>query len=168
MVFGASGGIGHIAVQLAKRMGARVLAVASGSDGVQLVRRLGADEAIDGHRQDPAEAARRFATHGLDAALVLVSGEGLSEALETVKKAGRVAYPNGVEPEPEVPEGVRLLGYDGTPGREAFDRLNRLIGSGPFHVELGGVYPLEDAARAHREIDQHHLGKLALRVHGTA
>src|SRR5262249_23177885 len=42
LVFGASGGIGHLAVQLAKRMGARVLGVASGNDGVELVRKLGA------------------------------------------------------------------------------------------------------------------------------
>jgi NADPH:quinone reductase len=167
MVFGASGGIGHIAVQLAKRMGAEVLAVASGADGVALVRRLGADAAIDGHREDPAEAARQFAPQGLDAALVLVDGEGLANALGAVKTGGRVAYPHGVEPEPQA-EHVELLGYDGAPSRQAFERLNRLIGSGPFHIELGRVYPLDDAARAHRELDQHHLGKLALRVQGTA
>src|SRR5262249_8091323 len=48
LVFGASGGVGHLAVQLAKRMGAQVFAVASGDDGVELDRRLGADDALDG------------------------------------------------------------------------------------------------------------------------
>jgi NADPH2:quinone reductase len=49
MIYGASGGIGHLAVQLAKRLGARVFAVASGADGVSFVKRLGADAAVDGH-----------------------------------------------------------------------------------------------------------------------
>ena len=165
MVYGASGGIGHLAVQLAKRMGARVLAVASGPDGVELVRKLGADAAVDGKRDDVARAAHDLAPGGLDAALVLVSGESLGPALGAMRKGGRIAHPNGVEPAPTAPEGVTLLAYDGEPSPDAFERLNRLIAAGPFHVELGRVYPLEDAARAHREIEQHHLGKLALRLH---
>jgi NADPH2:quinone reductase len=168
LVFGASGGIGHIAVQLAKRMGARVLAIASGSDGVELVRRLGADEAADGRRDDLAQAARAFAPEGFDAALVLTSGRGLTDVLAAVKEGGRVAYPNGVEPEPEVPEGVEVHAYDGTPDRDAFDRLNALIGTAPFHVELGRTYRLDEASVAHREIEKHHLGKLALRVAAQA
>ncbi|HET8539149.1 MAG TPA: NADP-dependent oxidoreductase [Anaeromyxobacter sp.] len=165
MVYGASGGIGHIAVQLAKRLGARVLAVASGRDGVELVRRLGADAAVDGKRDDVARAVRDFAPGGLDAALVLVHGETLAPALALVRRGGRVAHPNGVEPAPRAPEGVALLAYDGEPGREALERLNELISAGPFHVELGKVYRLEDAAQAHREIARHHLGKLAFRIH---
>jgi NADPH:quinone reductase len=164
MIYGASGGIGHIAVQLAKRMGGQVLAVASGPDGVELVRRLGADVAVDGHRDDVASAARAFAPKGLDLALVLVSAPGLNEALKVVRSDGRIAYPNGVEPIPEAPRGPKLLAYDGTPSAQAFDRLNRLIGKEPFHVELGRVYRLEDAATAHRELGQHHLGKNALKV----
>ncbi len=165
MIYGASGGIGHLAVQLAKRMGARVLAVASGPDGVELARRLGADVAVDGKRDDVAQAARDFAPGGLDAALVLVHGESLDSALAAMRRGGRVAHPNGVEPAPSAPRGVTLLAYDGEPSPDAFERLNRLIAAGPFHVELGRVYPLDDAARAHREIGRHHLGKLALRIH---
>jgi NADPH2:quinone reductase len=168
LVFGASGGIGHIAVQLAKRMGAKVFAVASGADGVALVRKLGADGAVDGRGEEVAAAARAFAPRGFDAALVLVNGRGLAEALGALKKDGRVAYPNGVEPEPQAPPNVEIAAYDGTSGREVLDRLNALIGTSPFHVELGRTYRLDDASTAHREIEAHHLGKLALRVRARA
>ena len=121
--------------------------------------------AVDGKRDDVAQAARDFAPGGLDAALVLVHGESLDSALAAMRRGGRVAHPNGVEPAPSAPRGVTLLAYDGEPSPDAFERLNRLIAAGPFHVELGRVYPLDDAARAHREIGRHHLGKLALRIH---
>jgi NADPH:quinone reductase and related Zn-dependent oxidoreductases len=52
LIFGAGGGIGHLAVQLAKRMGARVLALASGEDGVALARRLGADVVVNGRKDE--------------------------------------------------------------------------------------------------------------------
>ena len=61
LVFGASGGVGHLAVQLAKRVGARVFAVASGEDGVALAGDLGADGAVDGKSGSVGDAARRFA-----------------------------------------------------------------------------------------------------------
>lgn len=164
MIFGASGGIGHLAVQLAKRMGARVLAVASGPDGVDLVRRLGADAAVDGHREDVGRAAQAFSADGLDAALVLVNGQGLDAGLAEMRPRGRVAFPNGVEPRPQTRPDVELLPYDGMPDREAFERLNLLIGDEPFHIELGHTYRLEDAALAHAHIGDHHLGKLAFTI----
>jgi NADPH:quinone reductase len=164
MIFGASGGIGHLAVQLAKRKGARVIAVASGADGVDLVRRLGADLAIDGHREDVAAAIAKFAPRGIDAALVLAGGKELALALRTIKNGGRLAYPHGVEPEPKAPDGVKALDYDGAPDRQAFERLNKLIEPAPFHVEIGRTFRLEEAGEAHRELGRHHLGKLAFQI----
>jgi NADPH:quinone reductase len=58
-----------------------------------------------------------------------------------------------------------VTAYDGVPSPEILERLNALIEAGPFHVELGRSYPLEEAAQAHRAVGQHHLGKLVLRIH---
>ena len=66
MIYGASGGIGHLAVQLAKRLGVRVFAVASGEDGAAFVKRLGADAVVDGHSDIVLEQAREFAPDGIE------------------------------------------------------------------------------------------------------
>jgi NADPH2:quinone reductase len=162
MIFGASGGMGHMAVQLAKRMGARVFAVASGEDGVALTQRLGADVAVNGRRDDVRAAAREFAPDGLDAALVTAGGEAANLALEAVRDGGHVAHPNGVMPELKVPVGVRLSAYDVIPGREAIEKLNHLIESGPFEVHVARTFQLDEAAEAHLALEKHYLGKLAL------
>lgn len=163
MVFGAGGGIGHLAVQLAKRIGARVFAVASGDDGVALAKRLGADAVTNGRKDDIEAAARAFAPDGLDAALVTAGGEATDRALRAMKKDGRVAYPNGVMPAPKGPPGIKVESYDVEPSPQKIERLNRLIESGPFEVHVARTFPLDKAADAHRELDKHYLGKLALR-----
>jgi NADPH2:quinone reductase len=163
MIFGASGGVGHMAVQLAKRMGASVLAVASGNDGVALARRLGADVTIDGHKDDIEAAARKFAPNGLDAALLTAGGEAAEKALAAIRDGGRVAYPNGVQPVPQVRSTLTVQGYDGMPDQQAIERLNHLIESGPFEVHIARTFPLEKVADAHRALHKHYLGKLALR-----
>ncbi|MDZ7840943.1 MAG: NADP-dependent oxidoreductase [Gammaproteobacteria bacterium] len=164
LIFGASGGLGHLAVQLAKRMGARVLAVASGSDGVALAERLGADVTINGREHDVAAAARDFAPDGPDAALLTAGGKVAERALATLRDGGRAAYPRGVQPAPEARRGVAVKEYIGDDvGREVLERLNRLIGSGPFHVHVARTFSLEHAAYANRMLDEHYLGKLALR-----
>ena len=164
MIFGASGGIGHLAVQLAQRMGARVLAVASGDDGVALAQRLGADTVVDGRKVDIVAAAREFAPNGLDAALVTAGGSATDNALTAVRQGGRVAYPHGVAPEPKVRSDVTVRSYDGQSNRETFEKLNRLIESGPFEVNVAKTFPLNQAADAHRALGTHYLGKLALRL----
>lgn len=162
LIFGAGGGVGHLAVQLAKRMGARVLAVASGDDGVALVRRLGADSIVDGRKDGVAAAARAFAPSGLDAALFTAGGKMAEEALAAMCPGGRVAYPNGVYLQPQGRSDLTIQGYDGMPDPQAYDRLNRLIEAGPFEAHVAQIFPLERAADAHRALESHYLGKLAL------
>lgn len=164
MVFGASGGIGHLALQLAKRLGATVFAIASGDDGVQFARKLGADSAVNGRRDDVLKAAKEFASNGIDAALVTAGGEKTVEALLAIRKGGRIAYPHGVMPEPTAPDGVEIEAYDGENSPALIERLNTLINSGPFEVHVDTTFPLEEANKAHKALDEHHLGKIALRI----
>ena len=164
MVFGASGGIGHLAIQLAKRIGATVFAIASGNDGVQLAKKLGADSAVDGHGPNVLDAAREFAPGGLDAALVTSGGEETDEAVLAIRKGGRIAYPHGVMPEPTAPEDVAIEAYDGETSPQLIDRLNKLIESGPFQVQVDRTFRLEEVAKAHEALTKHHLGKIALRI----
>ncbi|MGF1571006.1 MAG: NADP-dependent oxidoreductase [Nodosilinea sp.] len=164
MIFGASGGVGHMAVQLAKRMGARVFAVASGNDGVVLAKRLGADAVVNGRADDVLAAAFAFSPAGLDAALLTAGGEIAEATLSAVRDGGRVAYPSGVQPEPYARPGGQALRYFGVPDAEVLERLNRLIGGGPFEVHITRTFPLNEAGDAHRALDDHYLGKLALRV----
>ena len=161
-VCGASGGIGHLAVQLAKRMKARVLAVASGQDGVEFVKRLGADKVIDGHREDILRAAHEFAPKGLDATLLTAGGKGAEQAIAALREGGRAAYPNGVEDVPQAREGVKVTAYNGEPDPKTFAKLNELIDGGPFEVHIARTFKLEEAAEAQRALESHYLGKLAL------
>jgi NADPH:quinone reductase-like Zn-dependent oxidoreductase len=165
IVHGASGGVGHLALQFAKLRGARVLATASGEDGVTLARRLGADVVVDGKREDIAAAARQLAPDGIDAVLALVGGETLERCLDTLPGGGRLAYPNGVEPEPQERRGIRFIPYDAIPGVHEFERLGRAVEAAKLKVHVGGEFALADAAKAHQRLAAGHvLGKIVLRM----
>jgi NADPH:quinone reductase-like Zn-dependent oxidoreductase len=143
IIHGASGGVGTVALQFAKWLGARVLAIASGKDGVALVRRLGAD-----------------------AVLALSSGAALTQCLDALKpRGGRVAYPNGVEPAPRKRKGVKVTAYDAVAGVREFQRLTRAVKGSNLRVVIADTFTLDDAAAAHERIEAGHvLGKVVLRV----
>ncbi len=164
MIFGAGGGLGHLAVQLARRLGAKVFAVASGADGVALAKKVGAEAAVDGRKDDVVAAAKIFAPGGLDAALLTAGGTAADKALTAMRSGGRVAYPNGVDPKPKPPSGIATQAFDGDLDGKLIERLSRRIGNEPFHVEVAKSFPLAEAAASHRMLDAHYLGKIGLKV----
>lgn len=168
VIHGAAGGVGSLALQFAKMRGARVLATATGRDGVSLVRRLGADTAADGHRDDLDAVAREFAPEGIDAVLAFAGGKPLTRLLDAVRRGGRVAYPNGVEPAPRKRRGISVKSYDATPGVRELERLGRAIEAARLRVPIAAEYSLAQAARAHQRLEKGHvLGKVVLRVRGA-
>jgi NADPH:quinone reductase len=165
IITGASGGVGTLAVQFAKLRSARILAVASGQDGVALVKRLGADEAVDGHKGDVAAAVAHFAPDGVDAILALAGGPVLDTCIAALCRGGRLAYPNGIDPEPKPPRDVDVTPYDAASGVTAFEHLSRAIEAVRLRVPIAEEFALADAAKAHERLAQGHvLGKVVLRV----
>jgi NADPH2:quinone reductase len=165
IVHGAGGGVGTLAIQFAKLRGARVLASASGADGVALARRLGADVAVDGRHGDIEAAARKFAPDGVDAVIGFAGGDALERCVDSLAPGGRFAYPNGVEPEPKKRRGLDVIRFDGVVGVREFARLNHAIETMDLKVPIGAAYPLEEAAKAHERLAEGHvLGKIVLRI----
>lgn len=164
MVFGAAGAVGSLAVQFARRKRARVLGVVRGRDAARLVRQLGA-QAVDAAAGDPVSQLQALAPRGLDAVLACAGGDVLERCLALVPRGGRVAYPNGVEPEPRRRPGVRVQAYDAIAAPREFDRLARAAIEARLRVPKAAVFPLEQAPQAHRRLDAGHLlGRIALRV----
>ena len=163
-IFGAGGGLGHLAVQLAKRLGAKVLAVASGEDGVALAKTLGADAVVNGRKDDLAAAAKAFAPGGLDAVLLSAGGEAAAPLVNALKPGGRAAHPTGVDHAPKPPHGIAMQIYDGEVTPAAIGRVNKLIEAGPFTVHVAQTWPLEKIVEAEKALNTHYLGKLAVKI----
>jgi NADPH:quinone reductase-like Zn-dependent oxidoreductase len=165
LVHGATGGVGQMAVQLARLRGARVIGTA-GDRNHDLLRELGAEPVAYG--EGLADRVRALAPDGVDVALDLVgTDEALDVSLQLVADRDRIATIANFARAPK--EGVKLLG--GGPGADAGTEvrdaarpeLARLAGEGRLRVLVASTYPLDDAADAHRQIlTGHTTGKLVL------
>jgi NADPH:quinone reductase-like Zn-dependent oxidoreductase len=166
VVVGASGGVGTLAVQLARWKGARILAMASGKDGVRLVNDLvGLGVAFDAKHHDVNPVLEEFAPEGLAAVLAFTGGPVLDACVDRVRQGGRVIHPNGVEPAPKHRSGVEIVSYDADPSPEAFKRLNDAIEEAKLKVPITASFPLDQAAKAHERLASGHvIGKLVLQV----
>ncbi|MET0676016.1 MAG: NADP-dependent oxidoreductase [Bradyrhizobium sp.] len=166
IIHGASGGVGVLAVQFARLRGAKVFATASGTEGVDLVREMGAHTVIDGKRVDIDDQARSFAPEGIDAVLALAGGDALEKCLNALRPNGRLAHPDGVEPAPRKRRGMRLIRYNCVSGVREFERLNAAVQAAKLKVPIAECYPLPHASKAHERLAEGHIvGKIILAVH---
>lgn len=176
VVHAAAGGVGRLLVQLAKARGAGVIATTSGGDKDAVARSAGADDVIgyDGF----AERVRELT--GGEGAAVVYDGIGrttFEQSLAALRRRGTLVLYGSASGDPEAYEPARLRQgslyltrpqlHDYTATREellerAGDVLRR-VADGSLQVHLGAQYALEDAARAHEDLEARRTtGKLLL------
>ncbi|GGP45334.1 NADP-dependent oxidoreductase [Streptomyces melanogenes] len=166
LVHAAAGGVGHFAVQIAKHLGAHVIATASAGKHAWL-KELGADEVVD-------YTATRFEQELSDVDLVVdLVGDEIdstsTRSLAVLRSGGLlVAVPSGVSEElagKAAAAGVRARPFLVEPDGTALTTLAGLIDAGAIKVEVAAVLPLEQAAEAHRQqASGRTRGKIVLRV----
>ncbi|MEU8890283.1 NADP-dependent oxidoreductase [Streptomyces sp. NPDC048442] len=157
LVHAAAGGVGSLAVQIARSLGAEVIGTASERNH-EYLRSLGATPVAYG--EGLAGRVREIAPDGVDAVLDLVGGEALQASPELLADGARLA---------SIADGaVAGLGGDYVfvrPDSADLTALGDLVERGELTVEVAAVYPLEKAADAFREsIGGHTRGKIAISV----
>ncbi|WHT22114.1 NADPH:quinone oxidoreductase family protein [Crossiella sp. CA-258035] len=181
VVHAAAGGVGSLAVQLAKVFGAgTVIATASTEDKRKLALDLGADAAVDGDPDGLAERLRE-ANGGkrIDVVLEMVGGPVFDASLSVLAPFGRiVAYGSAgrVQPTPVLPAklmrgslsivGFWLIDCLRNPAelvQAPFDEMVELVREGKLRPQIGGEYPMSAARTAHEDLRARRtVGKLVL------
>jgi NADPH:quinone reductase-like Zn-dependent oxidoreductase len=162
LVNGAAGGVGHLALQLAKSKGAYVIAVAS-SAHESFLREIGADEFIDYTKVKPEEAVQN-----VDVVLDTVGGPATGRFLRVLNRGGVLypAYPLGFsEPEAATEAGVTVSTTQVRSNGRQLEEAARLIETGAVRVAIDSTFPLAGADQAHERAARGHIrGKIVLIV----
>ncbi|MEW2162604.1 NADP-dependent oxidoreductase [Streptomyces sp. NPDC007084] len=161
LVNGAAGGVGHLALQLAKWKGAEVIAVASGAHETFL-RGLGADRFIDYTKENPEDVVR-----DVDLVLDAVGGPRSRRFLRTVKRGGSLypVYFGEFDEEENEKLGVTVTGTQVRSNGTQLTDLAALLAAGTLQVAIDSTFPLAEAAAAHERASRGHIqGKIALTV----
>jgi len=179
LVHGAAGGVGTAALQVAKGLGARTIAVVSTDEKEQVARDAGADEVVrsDGAWKDEVKA---LSDGGVDVVLDPVGGDRFTDSLRSLAEGGRVVvvgFTGGSIPEVKVNRlllnNVDVVGAGwgayvmGKPhvNREIGSEVNRLVDEGFVAPIVGARLPLEQAAEALALIDERQAtGKVVLEL----
>lgn len=160
LIAGASGGVGSIAVQLAKARGAFVIGTASGKNA-EFVRSLGADEFVDYTLQDFAETVR-----DVDVVFDTVGGDTLERAFQTLKKGGYLVTAVAPPSEEQAKQfGVNAAMVSVEPSAVQLSEITQLIDAGKLKTHVERVLPLADVKKAH-ELSKNGRtrGKIVLQV----
>jgi NADPH:quinone reductase-like Zn-dependent oxidoreductase len=157
LIHGAAGSVGLFAVQLARGIGAYVIATAS-EHNLEFARGLGADEVID-YRARPFEDAAT----GVDVVFDTVGGDTLARSWPILRPGGRMVT-IAADAEHTSEQRVKDAFFIVEPNREQLSRIARMIDAGELRPVVGAAFPLAEARRAyaHKPV----RGKVVLVVDG--
>ncbi|HEV2661452.1 MAG TPA: zinc-binding dehydrogenase, partial [Ktedonobacteraceae bacterium] len=181
LIHAAAGGVGTLAVQLAKLMGAgQVIGTASSEAKLELARSLGADSAINYSQPDWFEQVKAATQgKGTDIILEMVGGEISKQSLQCLAPFGRMVIYGAASNEITQFTGIQLMyknqsiiGYWLTSWLQRSDRvaaaaldLMKYLNSGRLKIIVGATFPLAEAAQAHLAIaERQTTGKVVLLV----
>ena len=160
LIHGGAGGIGSLAIQVAKSIGAYVATTAS-ADDMAYVKELGADEAID-YKKEPFELRLK----DFDAVFDTVGGDTTAKSFRVLKKGGTLVSMLG-QPDPALAQkaGVTAIGQMTDVSTERLKRLAQLVDNGAVKIHLDNVYPFEKVREAFQRLEEGHpRGKVVLEI----
>jgi len=170
IVTGAGGGVGSHAIQLAKMMGAFVMALDIGEEKLSLARELGADVVFDASTGDFSETAREWTNgEGVEVVLELVGTKTFDYSIKSLSRGGRmviVGSHTGTElkasPQAMIANEWEILGSRNVTKRELAEVVN-LVAAGKIKPIVTGTYPLEEAEALHQKLrKQEIIGRVVL------
>lgn len=159
LIQAAAGGVGHLAVQIAKALGAYVVATASPGK-IDFVRSLGADEVID-YTADDFVAK----TGKVDLVFEALGGNHPEESLRTLKDGGRLVVLLGLSDKAAAEaerRSIRVERISVRPDRASLEELAKLIEQGKLKVHVAKGFPLTEVAAAHNFLATRPIGKVVL------
>ena len=179
LVNAAGGGVGVLAVQVARLLGAgKVIAAAGSGDKLELARSLGADEGVNYRSEQLAERVRALTDgKGVDVVLEPVGGGVYEQSEKALAAFGRLIVFGRASNQPPQVDTLRLMRRNAAvigfwlatlPGAmvaEAMQALAGWLAEGKLRIVQGGVYPLAEARRAQEDMEARRThGKLAIQV----
>lgn len=166
LLYGAAGGVGSLALQMAVAQGAQVIAVARVHHHA-LLQALGAVACLDYTTQDILAGAQAIAGRKVDAVVDFVGGETLAQSLTAIRPYGRAASIVGLAGDLDqlLDLNLTLHGILVRPEQTRLVVLDTLISTGVLRPIIDQVLPLQEAAQAHRRLESGHgQGKIVLVV----
>ena len=171
LIHGGAGGVGHVAIQLAKAVGAKVFTTVREAN-FPFARRLGADVVIDYKKEDYVDAImRETGSRGVDVVFDTIGADTLSRSPDALAQLGRVvSIVDTAQPQNLIQAWGKNASYHFVftrQNRGKLDELSALVERGQLRPHIGGVYSLADIPLAHAKLETPNngvRGKIAIAV----